>query len=100
MLMQFRNMSEQQLDEHALHAAEYFWWTVRQNLSLNKLYKEDLGAILHDDNDIEYAFGLFDLDGDGYVVEQEVQNRFQKIYRCSAWVFPLYSLAQGIGAQV
>jgi hypothetical protein len=84
-------MTEQQLDEHALHAAEYFWWTVRQDLSQNRVFKEDLAAILRDGEDTEQAFGLFDLDGDGYVVEQEVQNRFQKIYRCSSFMLFLHS---------
>lgn len=79
--VQFEHMTEQQLDEHAAHAAEYFWWTVRQDLSEGKLVRADMKAVLKDDEDADYAFGLFDLDGDGYVVEAEVQSRFQKIYR-------------------
>ena len=82
--VQFEHMSEQQLDEHAAHAAEYFWWTVRQDLSERKLTRADLNAVLRDSEDADYAFSLFDLDGDGYVVEEEVQSRFQKIYRCAS----------------
>ena len=56
-------MSEAQLDEHAAHAAEYFWWTVRQNLSDGKLFRDDLEGILNDQGQADHAFALFDLDG-------------------------------------
>lgn len=75
-------MSEIELDTHAAHAAEYFWWMGRSNITSHKLTMEDMRACLSDDEDARFAFSLFDLDGDGYVVEEEVQGRFQKMYRC------------------
>jgi hypothetical protein len=80
-IMQFEHMTEQELDEHAAHAAEYFWWTVRKNLDGITVCKSDLMAVLKNSNDADFAFGLFDLDGDGYVIQEEVHARFQKIYR-------------------
>lgn len=75
-------MSELEMDTHAAYAAEYFWWIVRRNVQSQKVLKEDLLDRLNgDEQDASYAFSLFDLDGDGYVVEEEVQSRFQKIYR-------------------
>ena len=55
---------------------------MRQNLNCGKLFRDDLDCILRNEDDADYAFSLFDLDGDGYVVEEEVHSRFQKIYRC------------------
>ena len=82
-------MSEIELDTHAAHAAEYFWWTVRTDAHRQKLLMDDLLPRLNNDDEMaEFAFGLFDLDGDGFVVETEVQSRFQKMYRCEAVVGP------------
>lgn len=74
-------MTEEELEEHAAHAAEYFWWTVRQNLDVHKVFKNDLMSVLKNANEADFAFGLFDLDRDGYVVQEEVHARFQKIYK-------------------
>jgi hypothetical protein len=80
--LQFEGMSELEMDTHAAYAAEYFWWVVRKNIQSQKLLKADLLDRLNgDEQGASYAFSLFDLDGDGYVVEEEVQARFQKIYR-------------------
>jgi hypothetical protein len=75
-------MTELELDTHAAHAAEYFWWTCRNDISSNVLHKSCLRDRLSNDQEADFAFGMFDLDGDGYVVEEEVQARFQTIYRC------------------
>lgn len=82
------------MNAHAAHAAEYFWWTARSDISCHKVTKADLLASLNDEEDADYAFSLFDLDGDGYVVEEEVQSRFQHIYRCAlACLGPLSALS-------
>lgn len=115
-------MSEPELDTHAAHAAEYFWWTCRQNVNNVMLLKRSLQvralaqvpalgchfqparahlctnwvrhegtsalkrvqAKLHNEDDATFAFELFDVDGDGYVLEEEVHTRFKHIYRCAA----------------
>jgi hypothetical protein len=66
--LQFAEMSEEQLDEHAAHAAEYLWCTCRQDVTSPKLVLMDLQRVLHSDTDAEVAFSLFELDGDGFVV--------------------------------
>ena len=38
---------------------------------------------VQDDQAGDFAFSLFDLDGDGYIVEQEVHERFARIYWCA-----------------
>ena len=56
---------------------------MRTDVDRQKLLMEDLLPPLgNNEEDAEYAFGLFDLDNDGYVVEAEVHSRFQKMYRC------------------
>jgi hypothetical protein len=80
--VQFEDMSEVELDTHSAHAAEYFWWTCRGDIDSKVLLKSSLRDRLSSDSEADFAFGLFDLDGDGYVVEKEVHARFQKIYRC------------------
>jgi hypothetical protein len=82
--MQFRTMSESQVDEHATCAAEYFWLTVRTDLSSDEMSKEDLEALLYSKEEAAYAFGLFDLDSDLKVKESEVHTRMQTLYRCCA----------------
>lgn len=82
-MVQFRKMTEPQLDEHATCAAEYCWLTVRKDLGRDTLLKEDLAAVLPDEEDVDVAFHLFDYDGDGYVTEPEVHSRFRFMYRCS-----------------
>ena len=82
MIKQFEDMTEVELDTHAAHGAEYAWWVLRGDVNRQKLLMEDLLPLLGNDlEDAEYAFGLFDLDGDGYVVEAEVHSRLQKMYR-------------------
>ena len=56
----------------------------RRNLDEPKLHASDVIAMLDDEEQGRFAFHLFDADGDGYVVEEEVHARFQKIYRCAA----------------
>lgn len=63
--MQFKDMPEEELDEHASHAAEYCWLTARSDLSSERLFKKDFEALLPDAQDAEFTFSLFDLDGDG-----------------------------------
>lgn len=46
----------------------------------------DFEAILADKEDAKFAYELFDLDGDGFVLETEVHERFEEIYRCVAMV--------------
>ena len=82
--VQFRPMTEPQVDEHAKCAAEYCWLTVRKDLSRDTLLKEDLAALLPGPEETQFAFGLFDWDNDGYVTEPEVHARFQSMYR---WAF-------------
>jgi hypothetical protein len=79
--MQFQDMTELELDTHAAHAAEFFWWTCRNNVDSKVLLKSSLRDHLSNDQEADFAFGMFDLDGDGYVVEEEVQARFRNIYR-------------------
>jgi hypothetical protein len=80
-------MTEPQLEQHATCAAEYVWLTVRRDLAVDKLFKDDLLAVLNQPDDAEFAFRLFDVDGDGYVTEPEVHSRFQVMYRCSTCIF-------------
>lgn len=68
-----------------LRSCRYFWWVVRTDVDRQKLLMEDLLPPLgNNEEDAAYAFGLFDLDNDGYVVEAEVHSRFQKMYRCAS----------------
>ena len=41
-MVQFESMSEAELDTHAAHAAEYFWWTCRLNVNNVMLLKRSL----------------------------------------------------------
>jgi hypothetical protein len=84
-LMQFRDMAEPSLDEHATCAAEFCWLTVAPaaGISSERLYKEDLAVMLQNEQEADFAFSLFDLDGDGYVTEPEVHSRIQAMYRCA-----------------
>lgn len=79
--LQFRTMTEPQLEEHATCAAEYFWLTVRNDLSKDTMEKEDVVELLSGKDEANVAFGLFDLNSDGYVTEPEVHSRFQYMYR-------------------
>eukprot|EP00892_Ulva_mutabilis_P010917 jgi/Ulvmu1/8198/UM041_0007.1 len=81
LVAQFKDMPEEDLDEHASHAAEYCWLTARRDLTRERLFREDFEALLTDKPDADFTFSLFDLDGDGYVTEPEVHSRFQHIYR-------------------
>ena len=81
--LQFEHMTELELDTHAAHAAEYFWWTGRRNVQNTMLLKRSLRDKLDSDEEADFAFKLFDVDGDGWVLEDEVQSRFQQIYRCA-----------------
>lgn len=77
-------MSELELDTHAAHAAEYLWWTARRDVAAPKLLRESVRVRLASDAEADFAFGLFDLDGDGFVVEDEVHCRLRQMYRCAA----------------
>ena len=77
-------MSELELDTHAAHAAEYLWWTARRDVASRKLLLASVRARLDSDEEADFAFGLFDLDGDGFVVEDEVHSRVRQMYRCAA----------------
>jgi hypothetical protein len=80
--MQFQDMTELELDTHAAYAAEYFWWTCRKDVNNKVVLKSSLRDRLSNDQEADFAFGLFDLDGDGYVVEEEVHARIRNLYRC------------------
>lgn len=58
-------MPEEDLDEHASHAAEYCWLTARRDFSRERLLRDDFEALLPDKHDSDFTFSLFDLDGDG-----------------------------------
>lgn len=73
--LQFKDMSEEELDEHSSHAAEFCWLTGRQDLSRDRLFKEDFEALLPDKQDAEVTFSLFDLDGDGCALHCAVYMR-------------------------
>ena len=64
--------------------------------------QKDFHAILEDQEDTEFAYKLFDNDGDGFVVESEVHDRFEQIYRCAAccWAVLCCASAQESGASV
>ena len=78
--MQFEDMSEDQLDMHAHNAAEFLWCTVGDPTH-PKLAESDFEASLDSEEDAQFAFQLFDVNGDGFVVESEVHARFEAIYR-------------------
>jgi hypothetical protein len=78
-------MAEPQLEEHASCAAEFFWLTVASREDgCDRMFKEDLAMLLQNDQEADFAFGLFDLDGDGYVTEPEVHSRIQAMYGCAS----------------
>ena len=81
--MQFHCMNEAQVDEHAMRAAEYFWWTSRDDVTSPKLVKEDLEPYLGSEEEVDYMFNLFDHNGDGFVVFEEVEQQFINLYRCA-----------------
>ena len=81
--LQFEGMDEAAVDEHAKRAAEYFWWTSREDPASVKLVKEDLQPYLGSEAEVEYMFQLFDQNGDGFVVFEEVQQQFVNLYRCA-----------------
>lgn len=78
--MQFEDMSEDELDMHAHNAAEFLWCTVGDPAS-PKLTESDFEAVLDSSEDAQFAFQLFDVNGDGFVVESEVHERFEAVYR-------------------
>ena len=86
--VQFEDMTEMETDLHAAHAAEYFWWAARPDIGSHKVTERDMAAVMGDARDGKRAFDLFDIDGDGYVVEEEVHARFQQIYRCASAFLP------------
>ena len=58
---------------------------MREDCSRDYLCQDDLlNKLPSDQKGAKFAYSLFDLDGDGYVTEPEVQGRFHKIYRCAA----------------
>lgn len=64
-------------------SCRYFWWVVRQDCRRQKVVREDMLVALEGNTaNADFAFGLFDLNGDGFVLEGEVHARLQKIYRC------------------
>jgi hypothetical protein len=80
--MQFEGTDESQIDELARRAAEYLWWTCRQDVSSMGLTKEDLVLYLGgNEADADYLFNLFDINNDGFVLMEEVQQRFVLMYR-------------------
>jgi hypothetical protein len=89
----FAAMSEEELDEHAAHAAEFLWCTCRDDVSSNKLVLRDFQTTLQNEKDAEFAFSLFDLDKDGFVVEAEVHERCKDVYRCAPLVSGLLCIA-------
>lgn len=91
LMLQFRTMPEPQLDEHATCAAEFCWLTVAPaaDISSERMFKADLAVLLQNDQEAEFAFSLFDLDGDGYVTEPEVHSRIQSMYRSADCPLPL-----------
>ena len=77
-------MTEAQVDEHAHRAAEFLWWTVRQDVSALAMTRDDLAAVLGGgEADAENLFRLFDVNGDQFVLIEEVQQRFTQMYRCA-----------------
>ena len=79
--LQFEDMSEYELDKYAHNAAEFLWCTVGDPSHPN-LVRADFEEVLESPEDAEFAFQLFDVDRDGFVVEGEVHERFEAIYRC------------------
>jgi hypothetical protein len=75
--MQFKDMPEPQLEEHATCAAEFCWLTIASADLSERMFKEDLAALLQNEEEADFAFSLFDIDGDGYVTEPEVHSRIQ-----------------------
>jgi hypothetical protein len=80
--VQFEGMEEEEVDDAALRAAEYFWWMARQDVSAIALTRDDLAAFLDSDDDVDFVFRLFDENGDCFVLVEEVQQRFKLMYRC------------------
>lgn len=74
-------MSEDELDKYAHNAAEFLWCTVGDPAH-PKLVEADFEDALESREDSHFAFQLFDVDGDGFVMESEVHQRFEAIYRC------------------
>eukprot|EP00892_Ulva_mutabilis_P002520 jgi/Ulvmu1/12269/UM087_0002.1 len=77
----FQNMSEEEANESASHAAEYFWLTLRQDPDSEDLTYEDLLRVLEDEGKTAFVFSAFDIDGDGCVQEHELHARVQKCYQ-------------------
>jgi hypothetical protein len=93
-LTQFLDISDVQADEHASHAAEFCWLTLRRDPYSERLTRDDFMAVLNDEEDTDFTFSAFDRDQDGYVVESEVHARMQECYRCviiSSWKFLILS---------
>ena len=55
---------------------------MREDVDRQDVRFDDIASKLDEHDAAKFAFGLFDLDGDGYVIEPEVQGRFHKIYMC------------------
>ena len=79
--LQFKGMGEDELDKYAHNAAEFLWCTVGDPVH-PKLVWADFEEVLESPEDANFAFEMFDVDGDGFVVEAEVHERFEAIYRC------------------
>jgi hypothetical protein len=86
--LQFRTMDETELEDHATCAAEYCWLTVRKDVSSDKMTKKDLAMLFPSDEKADLAYGLLDVDGDGFVIEPEVHAVFQVMYRYVADLHP------------
>jgi hypothetical protein len=83
-VVQFRDMTDDTLDNHAHNAAEYLWCTVG-HAAKTTLTQRDFEGVMKSAKDAEFVFGLFDVDLDGFVVESELHERFEAIYRCCCW---------------
>lgn len=79
--LQFKGMSEDEPDKYAHNAAEFLWRTLGDPAH-PKLVRADFEEVLESPEDANFAFEMFDVDGDGFVVEGEVHERFEAIYRC------------------
>lgn len=89
--VQFEGMTEAQVDEHARRAAEFLWWTARQDVTALAMTRDDLATVLGNEADVDYLFRLFDVNGDQFVLIEEVQQRFTQMYRYAPTLAPTCS---------